>query len=304
MNLVQLRCFLAVADTLHFGRAAQRLDMLPASLGRHIKLLEEHLGAALIARTTRNVALTEAGELLVEGARDLLTRADRLEANLREKHRERSEVLRVGAIDSVAAGLLSQLLQDFKREHPGTDIELLEQKTIRLLPKLLTGRIDIAFVRPPELRDPKLTFKPLFSETAVVALREDHRLASRSTIRVYDMADEPLIVPDRRSRPHSHDLTVKLFLEAGLSARVAQIADEKQTIVNLVGTGIGLAIVPRWASRLAVAGVRFIPLEPLEGAAMSKLALSAAWLRGTRDPARDRLLATLDRHIDEYEATA
>ena len=65
-----------------------------------------------------------------------------------------------------------------------------------------------------------------------------------------------------------------------------------------------LAIVPRWASRLAVAGVRFIPLEPLEGAAMSKLALSAAWLRGTRDPARDRLLATLDRHIDEYEATA
>lgn len=304
MNLVQLRCFLAVADTLHFGRAAQRLDMLPASLGRHIKLLEEHLGAALIARTTRNVALTEAGELLVEGARDLLTRADLLEANLRETHRERSEVLRVGAIDSVAAGLLPQLLQDFKREHPGTDIELLEQKTIRLLPKLLTGRIDIAFVRPPELRDPKLTFKPLFSETAVVALREDHRLASRSTIRVYDMADEPLIVPDRRSRPHSHDLTVKLFLEAGLSARVAQIADEKQTIVNLVGTGIGLAIVPRWASRLAVAGVRFIPLEPLEGAAMSKLALSAAWLRGTRDPARDRLLETLDRHIGEYEATA
>lgn len=304
MNFVQLRCFLAVADELHFGRAARRLDMLPASLGRHLKLLEDYLGTPLIARTTRNVALTDAGASLVEDARELVEAADRLENRFRESQRQRAKVLRVGAIDSVAAGLLPQLLHDFRNEHPGVGIELLEQKTIRLLPKLLTGRIDVAFVRPPELRDPKLIFKTLFSETAVVAMRDDHRLATRSTVAVHDMADEPLIVPDRRSRPHSHDLTMKLFLEAGLAARVAQIADEKQTIVNLVSTGIGLAIVPRWASRLAVAGVRFIPLAPSEGSAMGKLALAAAWVRGTRDQTRDNLMKTLDRHISRYEATA
>ncbi|MEO3385341.1 LysR family transcriptional regulator [Mesorhizobium sp. CAU 1741] len=304
MNFLQLRCFLAVADTLHFGRAAQKLDMLPASLGRHVKLLEESLGTRLIARTTRNVTLTEAGASLVEGARDLVERASMLEAHFRDYERQRASVLRVGAIDSVAAGLLPQLLQDFRAEHPGIEIELLEQKTIRLLPRLLSGRLDIAFVRPPEVRDPRLAFKTLFSETAVVAVHRGHRLAGKSTIGVDEMADEPLIVPDRRSRPHSHDLTIKLFLEAGLTARIVQIADEKQTIVNLVSTGIGLAIVPRWASRLAVAGVCFVPLAPTEGAAMSKLALSATWLRGVRDPSRDKLLETLDRHIGAYEATA
>lgn len=305
MTLLQLRCFLAVAETLHFGRAAQRLDMLPASLGRHLKLLEDGLGAALVARTTRNVALTEAGASLLEGARDLIDRAERLERGFRERERATARTLRLGAIDSVAAGLLPQLLTHFREEHPGIGVELLEQKTIRLLPKLLSGRLDIAFVRPPESRDPRLAFRTLFPETAVVAVQEDHPLAARPAIRVAEMAEEPLIVPDRRSRPHSHDLTMKLFLQSGLTARVAQIADEKQTIVNLVASGIGIAIVPRWASRLAVPGVRFVPLaaDP-EGMAGCRLQLAAAWLRGVRDPAREKLMATLQAHVEEYAATA
>ena len=78
---------------------------------------------------------------------------------------------------------------------------------------------------------------------------------------IKDLADEPLIVPDRRSRPHSHDLTIELFAEAGLQPRIAQIADEKQTIVNLVAAELGVAIVPRWTSRMATPGVRYIPLD-------------------------------------------
>ncbi|MEQ8348565.1 MAG: LysR family transcriptional regulator [Sneathiellaceae bacterium] len=306
MNLLQLRCFVAVADALHFGRAAQALDMLPASLGRHLRLLEEHLGTPLVARTTRNVGLTDAGAELVEEARDLLLRADRLELAFRERERVRAQarVLRVGAIDSVAAGLLPQLLPHFRQEHPGIRIELLEQKTIRLLPKLLSGRLDMAFVRPPEVRDRRIAFRMLFPETAVVALSEGHRLARRHSLRVEELAEEPLIVPDRRSRPHSHDLTMKLFLQSGLTARVAQIADEKQTIVNLVSTGIGIAIVPRWASRLAVAGVRFVPLRFAAEAPAYSLQLSAAWLRGVRDPTRDLLMAVLDRNLDSYAASA
>ncbi|MHA3977775.1 LysR family transcriptional regulator [Halovulum sp. GXIMD14794] len=304
MELVQLRCFSEVAETLHFGKAAQNLGMLPASLGRHLRNLEDALGVELVARTTRHVALTGQGEQLLELARDILKRADQLEATAHAMENETQSMLRVGAIDSAAAGLMPQLLNYFRAEHPDIKVSLFEQKTIRLLPRLRSGRLDIAFVRPPESRPPDVVFQSLFHETAVVAMPEDHRLAQRASVEIAELADEPLIVPDRRSRPHSHDLTMKLFLEAGLIARVAQIAEEKHTIVNIVSTGLGLAIVPRWTSRLAVPGVRYVPIAVGEGIAMNKLALAAAWMRGTRDARRDALMACLEGRLEAIEATA
>ena len=304
MELHQLRCFVTIAETMHFGRAAQQLGMLPASFGRHIKLLEESLGGPLLIRTTRHVELTEAGRELVPLANDLLERADQLQQTFRDGPHSKTQTLRIGAIDSAAAGLMPQLLPLFREAHPDIDVELLEQKTIRLLPRLLSGRLDIAIIRPPETKVPELEFQALFHETAVVAVPSDHRLSQNTSVKISDMADEPLIVPDRGSRPHSHDLTMKLFLDAGYTARIAQIAEEKQTIVSLVGTGIGLAIVPKWASRLAVGGVRFIPIELPPNSAKGSLALSATWLRGTRHSARDAFLDILQDHRAELAKTA
>lgn len=304
MEIQQIRCLLAVADTLHFGRAAQGLNMLPASLGRHIKLLEESLGVRLLLRTTRSVALTEAGEDFVVAAQDIIDRVDQLEKTFRARQKLQSEVLRVGVIDSAAAGLMPQVLPHLTTQHPDIAIEMLEQKTIRLLPRVLTGRLDIAIVRPPDVLDPRLEFRPLFSETVVVAIPDRHRLASKQVVSVHDMIDEPLIVPDRASRPHSHDLTIKLFIDAGLTARVAQIADEKQTIVSLVSTGVGLAIVPKWASRLGIGGVSFVDLEAPDAPRKDALKLAAVWLRDTRHSARDALLKVFDDHSDTLSKTA
>ncbi|MCD7061023.1 LysR family transcriptional regulator [Pelagibacterium xiamenense] len=304
MELLQLRCYLAVAETLHFGKAAQQLDMLPASLSRHIKLLEDSLGTTLIARTTRHVSLTAAGLMLLEDAKDLIDRSDALEEKARLSRSSDAQVLRVGAIDSVAAGMMPELLHYFGLEHPDIKITLMEQKTIRLLPRLLSGRLDVAFVRPPETRNPKLVFRPLFSETAVVAMPSDHPLAKRDMLQIGELVDQPLIVPDRRSRPHSHDLTIKLFLEAGLSARVAQVAEEKQTIVNIVSAGLGLAIVPRWTMRLQVQGVTFVPIDLSGSSVRDKLALAVTWVRGTNDPLREALLDTLARHQKQIAKSA
>ncbi|WP_353476100.1 LysR substrate-binding domain-containing protein (plasmid) [Salipiger sp. H15] len=304
MDIAQLKCFLAAADALHFGRAAQSLDMLPASLGRQIRLLEERLETRLFLRTTRSVALTEAGKAVLEEVRALVDQAERIEARVREIRKAESAVLRVGAIDSAAAGLVPQLLQLVRAEHPALEVQIIEQKTIHLLPKLLSGSLDLAFCRPPDVRDPRINFRTLFFESAVVALPSDHPLASRAEVSIGDLVDAPLIVPDRRSRPHSHDLTIKLFLDAGLTARISQVAEEKHTIVNLVASGAGLAIVPRWSSRIAVPGVTFVRLTMPEGTTRSKLILAAAWTRGTRDPQRDALLATLERHLEEIEASA
>ena len=304
MNIAELKCFIAVAETLHFGKAAQRLNILPASLGRQIKKLEDRFGGALFVRTTRNVALSEIGTAIIEDARALVRQAELIETKARGKRSPATAPLRVGAIDSAAAGLIPQVLQFIHKKLPELEIQIIEQKTIHLLPKLLSGGLDIAFCRPPDFRDPKIQFRTLFFETAVVALPADHPLANKDEIVITDLADAPLIVPDRRSRPHSHDLTIKLFLDAGLSARIAQIAEEKQTIVNLVSVGAGLAIVPRWTSRLAVKGVRFLPLRTKPDATLSKLILAAAWARGTRDPVRDAFMDLLEDHLPDIAATA
>lgn len=299
MDLHQLRCFVTVAEELHFGRAAQRLGMLPSALGRHIRLLEDDLATRLLERTTRNVALTDDGASLLEEARALLKQADRVRKSFRSRGRSQAAMLRVGAIDSASAGLIPLLLQDFRSRHPDVAVQLIEDKTVRLLPRLQSGSIDVALVRPPENPSKDIEFMFLFHETAVVAVSADHPLAARSSVTVADLADLPLIVPDRRSRPHSHDLTIKLFAEAGLTARVAQIAEEKHTIVNLVAAGIGVAVVPRWTQRMLAPGVRFIPLENAVGPA-NQLPLAAAWMRGARDPSRDAFLLALQDRLDFY----
>ncbi|MEW9306842.1 LysR family transcriptional regulator [Labrys neptuniae] len=304
MELGQLRCFVVVAEALHFGRAAQKLGMLPASLGRHIRLLEESLGTQLLLRTTRNVSLTSEGATLLPQARQLLAQSDDIVTRFRAMGVSPAKPLRIGAIDSAAAGLLPMLLQDLRAVHPEMATQLIEDKTIRLLPRLLSGGIDLAFIRPPEVIDPHIKTVRLFHETAVVAMSVQHRLAGRNHVTIHELEDEPLIVPERRSRPHSHDLTIKLFTEAGLQARVAQLADEKQTIVNLVAARIGIAIVPQWTARLAVSGVAFVPLAVEPGTMTNKLPLSIAWLKGARDPDRDRVLEVLNRNLARYEESA
>lgn len=304
MELHQLRCFVAVAEELHFGRASRRLDMLPSALGRHIRLLEDSLGTRLLLRTTRHVALSQDGAAFLDDARALIAKADELGRQFRERGRKRSRILRVGAIDTAAAGLVPELLQDFRKHRTDVTVQLVEDKTIRLLPRLLSGRLDLAFVRPPDNLDKRIELLMLFYETPVVAMPSRHRLAGRSRLSIGALVDQPLIVPDRRSRPHSHDLTIKLFEHAGLRPSICQVAEEKQTIVNLVAAGLGLAIVPRWASRLAVPGVRFVPLVVKHAEDLRILPLAATWLRGSRDPLREEMLAVLRSRLPRYAAKA
>ena len=165
----------------------------------------------------------------------------------------------------------------------------------------LSGRLDLALVRPPEKPDKRLEFLFLLHETPVVAVADRHPLALRKRVSIADIADQPLILPERRSRPHSHDLTMKLFAQAGLQARVVQLADEKQTIVNLVAAGIGVAIVPRWTSRMAV---RSVTLCPACHDRHETAAAAAAWARGTRDPVRDDMLDMLKASLKRYSKEA
>src|SRR4051812_30460798 len=192
MELHQLRCFVAAAEELHFGRAAQRLEMLPSALGRYIRLLEDDLGTRLMTRTTRSVTLTDDGVVLLKEARALLAQADNLAVRFQARGRKQGATIRVGAIDSAAAGLLPVLLSDFRERWPDVTVKLTEDKTIRLLPALISGRLDMALVRPPEKPDKRLEFLFLLHETAVVAMSDHHPLASRKRVTIADLAEQPL----------------------------------------------------------------------------------------------------------------
>jgi len=248
--------------------------------------------------------LTEDGAALLDEARRLLASADELSTRFRARGRQRGRTLRLGVIDTAAAGLVPLLLHDFRVQHPDVTVQLHEDKTIRLLPRLVSGRLDLALVRPPQRLGKQLEWLPLFHETAVVAVPSGHRLARRKQLAIEALADQPIILPDRRLRPHSHDLTMKLFKRSGLQPLIAQIAEEKQTIVGLVAAGLGVAIVPRWTSRMAVPGVRYVALQIPDVEQLDILPLAAAWLRGARDPSRDRMLDLLRSRLTHYAASA
>jgi DNA-binding transcriptional LysR family regulator len=304
MELRQLRCAVTVADAMHFGKAARSLDMMPAALGRHVRLLEDELGIRIFERTTRSVSLTAEGRAFLADASAILERADGLVERCREQGRSLKRIIRLGAIDSASVGLVPTLIHDLHRIDPGVTVELTEEKTIRLLPKLLSGRLDLAIIRPPARIDDRLRMRFLMHETAVVALPANHPLASRDVVDVHELADVAMIIPERGSRPHSHDLTMKLFESVGLTPRIAQIAEEKQTILNMVATHIGAAIVPLWSARLAIPGVTFLRFADVDAQAARRLPLSIAWQAHVRDENRDRLLALLAATLERYGRAA
>jgi len=295
MDLKQFRCFLAVAEELHFGRAAARLNMLPTALGRQVRLLEEELGTPLLRRTTRQVATTPAGAVLAEEARAILEHAARAARLVRGMGRAPGGSLRIGAIDSAAAGLLPDLLARFRKLHPGIAVRLVEAKSAEIVPMLRGGRLDLGFIRPPQSPEPGLAFRWLLQERPVAALPRRHPLAGRRRLRLAELAGLPLILPPRRTRPHSHDGVVRLFGGLGLAPHVVQEAEEKQTIVNLVAAGIGIALLPEWAARMRVPGVVFRPVELPEGLDLPEWALGVAWEDdGAPCAARELFLAMLE----------
>ncbi len=197
-------------------------------------------------------------------------------------------------MDSAARGIIPKLLNIFVLAHPEADIHLSEDKTINLIPRLKSGWLDIIFIRPPESLDSRLEMRFITWETCMLAVPTGHRLAQKSVVKIQDFKNEAMIVPERRTRPHSHDLTMNVFKSAGLSPNIAQFAEEKQTILSFVSAGLGLAIVPTSFRNINNDGVTYIKLEFDEK--VKKLPLSVAWLKGSDELNVQALLKILSEN--------
>ena len=292
MDINQLRCFVTVGKELHFGRAAQRLEMMPASLSRFIRILEEDLGVRLLNRSTRNVSLTAEGAIFFDEASKLIDQFDALSRRFKSGLKDERRTLRIGAIDSAARGLVPALLNLFVPLYPTSDIHIIEDKTINLIPKLKSGWLDMIFIRAPQVIDSSLAIRFITRESCVLAVPLNHPLAGRSQVAVNDFQHEAMIIPDRRTRPHSHELTMSLFKLAGLTPHIAQFAEEKQTILSLVSAGLGLAVVPASYRTMNSESVSYIALDLPEQ--IKGLPLSIAWQKGNEDDCLREMLRLLN----------
>ncbi|MBP2195008.1 LysR family transcriptional regulator [Pantoea cypripedii] len=297
MDINQLRCFVAVGKELHFGRAAQRMEMMPASLSRFIRLLEEDLGVRLLNRSTRNVSLTAEGAIFFDEANKIIDQFDALALRFKVGVKDERRTLRIGAIDSAARGLVPALLNLFVPAHPNTDIHIIEDKTINLLPKLKSGWLDMIFFRAPQIIDAAISVRFITRESCVLAVPANHPLAGRERVALEDFKHEAMIIPERRTRPHSHDLTMSMFKQAGLSPLIAQFAEEKQTILSLVAPGLGLAVVPSSYRNMNSENVVYINLELNEN--IKGLPLSIAWQKGNEDDYLKDMLKLLNDNKKE-----
>jgi LysR family transcriptional activator of glutamate synthase operon len=244
MELRQLRYLVALADERHFTRAAEREHIAQPALSQQIRRLEAELGLTLVERTTRRVAMTQAGDLLVGRARRVLAELDAAQAELASLAGVQSGRLSVGALHTMGPVDLSLLLASFHRSHPGIDLEVREQSSEELAEMLRVDEIDLAFLSVTEhIQSRGLTLHRLVSEELVVVLPTEHPLAARPSVRFGELADEAFISFRRGSR--LRELLDWAAAEAGFEARITLESNESRRIRSLVSSALGVAILPR-----------------------------------------------------------
>lgn len=266
MELRHLRYFLAVAESLNFSRAAEKLHIAQPPLSQQIQQLEAELGFQLFHRTKRRVQLTAAGELF---QRETLQLFQQLEQAIEKGQQvSRGEVgqLAIGFVSSAAYNVLPPILQRFRQTVPGVVLELQELTTNQQLQLLQQRKIDVGFVRPPVEKTAGEMYlgvrsQIIFQEPLILALSAAHPLAQQETVEVRSLQFEPFIFFPRHLAPGLHDPIIRLCQEAGFSPQVVQEAIQMQTIVSLVAAEMGVAIVPTSLQNLQRRGVIYKPFS-------------------------------------------
>lgn len=260
MELRQLRYFIAVAEELHFRRAAARLHISQPPLSQQIARLEQELGCRLLSRTRRRVELTAAGEAFLRDARAMLDELDVAVATARRIEAGQAGLLRVNFVGSALLSIVPGIIQRFRRGRPNVEIELRERSTLEQLRALSGGLVDVGLVRPPIDTDDVLAAEVVMRERTVAAIPSGHPLARRARISLRSLAAEPLILFPREQAPGFHDLLTGRLAATGTSPHVVQYAPEMTTIIGLVAAGIGVSPVPASVARLGLDGVTYRPL--------------------------------------------
>ncbi len=283
------RQFVAVAQELHFGRAAASLHMTQPPLTQAIALLEQRLGLRLFERTKRRVALTVAGQTLLPEAVELLARASALPAHARAAAAGEVGRLRLAFVSTVGFALLPQWVRGFRAQNPRVQLDLIEATGDVQLVAMARGQIDAGFLlHSPGFVPARLHHLRVAREPLVLAVPEPHRLAQGPGPTLAQVMEEALVIFPRRILPSLHDAIFGLYHAAGCTPQVAQEAIQMQTIVNLVSAGLGVAWVPQSVRQFQRQGVVYRSVTGARARSVPGCETSLVW--GAVNPALERFI--------------
>ncbi len=251
--------FVHVAEELHFGRAAERLNIAQPALSRQIMQLEERLGVRLLERTQRKVALTPAGRLFLDHAYRIAADIQRAMTEVRKVNAGEAGKLAVGFIHSSTFSTTPRILRHFRELYPDVELELSEMTMAQQLVALQEGAIDIGILRPP-ISDIRIASHVLREERFVLAAPETHPLASAHEVALASVMDEGFILFSQRQSPLFHSRIIAMCEKAGFVPRVVQQATQIHTVMGLVSANMGLSIVPEVAIELNHPNVRCLEI--------------------------------------------
>ena len=289
MELRHLRYFVAVAEELHFTRAALRLNIAQPPLSQQIRALEAELGVRLFERTRRSVALTDAGHALLARSRELLSVTQALPQELQRVARGETGVLRIGFSSTLPlTKVLRDVVADHRRTHPDVALNLREMHSQLQFDGLRRGELDVGLVRYNERAPEGIELRVLRRDPLRLVVPAAHRFARRRSVAIADCRDEAFIGFPGDAGTGTGPLLKRLCAQAGFEPRIAQEAREATTQIGLVAAGLGIAVLPAPLEAVRIEGVHYVPLEG-EGA---MLVMSAA----TRaDEASERVLSFVRR---------
>jgi DNA-binding transcriptional LysR family regulator len=279
VELRHLRYFIAVAEELHFGRAAARLRIAQPPLSQQIRRLEEELQALLLRRTSRHVELTSAGRLFLQEARAVVAQANRAARIAQRASRGEIGQLFVGCTPWADFTSGPKIIRGFGKRYPHVEVELHSLSSAEQISALEDGRIDAGILRPP-VQNQALMTEPLMAERLVVAFPRGHRFAGSHRVPWRDLADEPYVLLSRRRAPAFDGLVAQACAAAGLTLSVRYEVDHPQAVLALVAAGLGVSLIPATFDAAKSVGITYRGLRPAGPALMTII----AWRREDRSP--------------------
>jgi DNA-binding transcriptional LysR family regulator len=289
VNLQHLKHFVAVAEELHFGRAAQRIGMAQPPLSQSIRRLEDSLGCPLFLRTRRKVELTPSGEALLEHARDILAQIDYAQkAVLRAKEAGVSQMT-IGFTPNALSESLPAAMQEIRRLAPAITLTLWEGGTGEQIAGILNGQLDVGFFQAASREMRGLEVHVVEETSTVAAVPDTWPLANQASLRMSDLADYPLLMMPAARSPIVHERFMAAFRNAGVKPNIVQEAAFDYTRLKLVAAGMGASLVSSITAPNGYPGVRMLTIEDLPPDSNNGVAM--VWRRAAPPPVRRLLLA-------------
>src|ERR1700733_10109440 len=283
MELRQLRSFLSIAETLHFGRTAELIHLSQPALSLQIKALEEEVGVRLFERNRRKTTLTAAGLAFRDDAAAALSQLEQAIRGARRAASGKLGLLRIGFVSTAGSEIVPNIVRQFKESNPEVEFSLRNILTAQQVQMLETGSLDIGFLRLPLGEQSALDVVTVHREPFVLVVPSSHKLAKRKRVRLREVAGQDFVMYERTYATGFHDLIFGMLRDAGIIPKVCQTAGEMPMLISLVDSGVGVAILPASAVKRSVASV--VACEIADKIPMSEIGIAVQ--KGSRAPVLD-----------------